>query len=228
MPFNFEDLRNRLNLVEPTGSLKADVSAFKNYNRVREEILGDISGFLKQRTANSNNSTDLNELWDARKVLDQKIFNELGDATFGTPQYTGVKVAARDMRKGFSDFITDSLSNPGQAEELNRFYEFMKVANSRGMNIKSEQEAFKMLRKQMGVQDIPEDIAKGAFYKFQMEQMNLMYESIENMAPKVLAQEGKNKIQLLAKKYPVLNWWTTGLVGAGGVGIGASIIGSSD
>jgi len=159
----------------------------------------------------------LNELWNARKVLDTKIFDELGDATFGTPQYTGVKAAARDMRTAFANFITDSLTNPGQAEEVNQFYEFMKIAKGRGMVIKSEDDAIKLLRKQMGIQDIPADIAKGAFYKFQMEQMNLMYEAVENMAPKVLAQEGKSKLKMLASKYPAL-----GLVGAGIVGAAVS------
>lgn len=217
VPFNFEDLRNRLNLVEPTGSLKSDPSALKNYNRVREEILDDMAGFLRSKTAGPENMTDMNELWNARKVLDQKIFDELGDATFGSAQYTGVKAAARDMRTAFANFITDSLTNPGQAEEVNRFYEFMKVAKSRGIDIRNEKDAIKLLRQQMGIQDIPENVAKGAFYKYAMDQMNLMYEAMENMAPKVLAQEGKNKLQLLAKQYPALNWLIGG-VGAGVVG----------
>lgn len=204
VPFNFEDFRGRLSLVEPASSLKNDAGAFQNYGRVREEILGDVASFLKSKGDLDNGVIDLNNLWDARKILDNKIYDELGASTFGTPQYTGVKAAAKDMRRAFSSYITDSLTNPGQAEELNRFYEFLNVAKSRGISISKEGDAIKLLKQQMGIQDIPENVAKGAFYKFQMDQMNLMYEALENMAPKVRGEAGKTGYELWAKRNPKL------------------------
>ncbi|MEY2702073.1 MAG: hypothetical protein RLY43_706, partial [Bacteroidota bacterium] len=205
----------------PTSSLKNDPSAFQNYGRVREEILGDVAGFLKSKGNVDTNKIDLNDLWEARKILDNKINNELGATAFGSPQYTGIKAAATDMRREFAKFITDSLTNPGQAEDLNKFYEFMKVARSRGIDIPNEGEAIKLLRKQMGIQDIPEDVAKGAFYKYQMEQMNLMYEALENMAPKLRSEIGKTGFELWAKRNPkkarALGW--AGIAGASAVGV---------
>jgi len=231
VPFNFEDFRVRLQQIQPSSSLKSDPSSFKNYNRIREEILGDIAGFIRSNS-DSANATDMNVLWDARKVLDRKIARELGDATFGTPQYSGVKAAARDMREGFSEFIKDSLSNPGQAEEVNRFRDFLQVATSRGIRITNEGDAIKLMRQQMGIQDVPEDVAKSAFFQHQMNQMSLMYKASDNMVDKVLSQNGKNKIQLLSAKYPALKWLVGGAIGAGlfggGVGAGGSIIGSTD
>lgn len=218
VPFNFQDLRDRFSMVQPSSGLKADPHALGTYERVREEMLQDIATHLK-KSGETSNVTDMNELWDARKILDKKIENELGSVAFDSPQYFGVKAAARDMRTAFNSFITDSISNPGQAEQVNKFYDFLNVARSRGIPIKNEGEAIKLLRKQMGINDVPEDVAKGAFYKYQMEQMNLMYEALGNMVPKAKGELGKTSIDLFLKDNPVVKAGKS-LLGIGALGVG--------
>jgi len=223
VPFNFEDLRVRLTQVQPSGGLKADVSAFNNYNRVREEILDDMATHLR-KSGKVENMTDLNELWNARKIVDTRIENELGATAFDSPQYQGVKAAATDIRREINKYITDSLANPGQAEEMNTFYEFLNVARSRGMKITSEQDAYALLRKQMGIKDVPQDVARGAFFRYQLDQMSSMYEAVTNITPKVKGELGMNKLDMLVRG-PVAR--TLGTIGgiAGGVA-GVTYLGS--
>lgn len=222
VPFNFEDLRNRLTMVTPDSGLKADPSAYTTYGRVREELLDDVARYLRLK-GDVSNATDMADLWDARKIIDAKIERELGTAAFGSPQYTGVKAAARDMRSSFNKFIVDSLANPGQAEKLNVFYDFLQTARSRGIGIPNESDAIKLLREQVGIADFDDNIAKAAFYKDKIERMNLLYEALDNMAPKALAEAGKTGIELWMKDHPLVAK-AVGLVAGGalaGAGFGA-------
>lgn len=222
VPFNFEDLQNSLGLVKPSSSLKSDATAFSTYGRVKEEIQQALYDFLKTNPERGN-STDMNNLWDARKVIDTKISQELGDATFGTPQYTGVKVAARDMRNAINTFITNSLAHPGQMEQVNAMTDFLQTARSKGIDISTESDAMKALAKQFGL-DADANAAKAAFFKASLSKMTGMYDAISNMAPKAYGELGKSEIQLLLKKHPILKK----LIGAGltGVGLGAGFKGA--
>lgn len=65
-------------------------------------------------------------------------------------------------------------------------------------------------------------------YRELLLQESHMLEAIGNAAEKGAATIGKNNIQLLTEKYPILKWIAGGLVGAGGVGVGSTVIGSSD
>jgi len=65
-------------------------------------------------------------------------------------------------------------------------------------------------------------------YRADLLKESHMLEVIFNMAMKNSKEIGLNKIQSLTLKYPVLKWAVGGLAGAGGVGVGASIIGSLD
>lgn len=220
VPFNFQDFRDRLTLVKPSTSLKSDKAAFETYGRVREEILDDVANFIR-RQGEVEGVTDMNALWDARKILDAKINAEL-KGTFGTPQYTGAKAAAADMRRAFKDFIVDSISNPGQAGTMNKFYDFLQTARSKGIDIRNEGDAIEALRKQFGINDFDEDVAKAAFYSDKMEKMNLMYEALTNMAPKALSEAGKSVPQIWMKEHP-LAAKALGLLGGGalaGLGFG--------
>lgn len=222
VPFNFEDLQTRLGQIQPSGSLKADPSAFKTYSRVREEIANDIAEHLR-KSGGYENMTDMNELWNARKVIDARINNELGDAAFGTPQYTGVKAAATDMRRAVSGFISDSIANPGQAEDINRMYEFLNEARNRGIRINTSDDAYRLLRDQMGIKDLPEDVAKAAFFKSQLEKMNLLYMARDNMLDKVKGELGKTRLQLFLEENPTTKkvLYTGGAIATGAIGLNA-------
>jgi hypothetical protein len=221
VPFNFEDLQTSLAQVKPQSSLKSDATAFGTYNRVKEEIQQTLYSFLKQNPARGN-ATDMNNLWDARKVIDTKISQELGDATFGTPQYTGVKSAARDMRQAISDFIVNSVGHPGQMEQVNAMNDFLQTARSRGMDISTEAKAMQALGDQFGL-NIDAGIARSAIFRDSMSRMTGMYDAISNMAPKAYSELGKTSIQLFLKQHPAL----AKVIGVGltGMGLGAGIKG---
>lgn len=216
VPFNFEDLRVRYAQIQPSPSLKSDRAAYETYKRVREEFLDDFAHFIRNNS-DAANLTDTNVLWDARKVMDSRMERELGEAIFDSPQFIGAKVAARDFRKAFTDFIVDSMENPGQMEQVNRFYEFLIEARNRGIDV-SNPKALMQLRKQLGIEDVPENIQKAAFFKDSMEQMRLLYQARENMVPKVRKALGKAKVPLV--KTLKTAGKAVGVIGAGGLGAG--------
>ena len=59
-----------------------------------------------------------------------------------------------------------------------------------------------------------------------------MIEALENIAEKNRGMIGKNNLQILAQRYPILKWViggvATGIAGGAGVGVGSTIINSSD
>lgn len=69
-------------------------------------------------------------------------------------------------------------------------------------------------------------------YKALLKQESLMLEAVGNIAEKEISNIGKNQLQILTSKYPILKWLiggaATGAVGAAGVGVGSAIIGSTD
>jgi hypothetical protein len=224
-PFNFADLRKSMELTTPRDTLKANPTAFKTYNSVRESLLNDVEGYLKQ-SGNTSNSTDFNELWNARKVVDNRIQAELGDKTFGTPQYAGVKAAARDFRNGLNQFMFNSLANPGKMEDVNKYADFLKTARSRGISIPNESDAMQALQHEFGVNQDQEASAKAAFFKDSLDKLNSMYEAVGNMAPKAYKEVGKTSYQLWLKNHPLLA--KVGGGAAAALGAGALFKGGSD
>lgn len=225
VPFHFENLRNKLQLVQPDDVLKADPGAFKTYGEVRERLLQSFYNQLN-KSGNKLASTDYNELWDARKALDSQIQRELGDKIFGTPQFTGVKAAARDMRRAFSEFIVDGLQYPGQMERVNQLQDFIQVARGKGIDIPNEGEAVKLLQRQFGLTAGEADVARAAFFRDSMERMNAMYDAVTNMSPKAVQEIGKTGYQLWMKNHPLLKEVLKGgafATGAGGLFTGASL-----
>lgn len=203
-PFNFEDLQNKLSLVHPQSSLKADPSALKTYDRVREEVQSNLYSSLKSLAKSKGdfgNTTDFNDVWNARKILDSKAEEELGSKVFGSPEYTGAKSAIQDMRQGLSQFITDSLHYPGQAEQVNKMQEFMQVARQRGIEIESPEELTGLM-KQMGIQNVPEDAAKAAFFSDNMRKVSNFYKAIDNVKTKIPDYLRENAT--FAKRHPLL------------------------
>lgn len=71
-------------------------------------------------------------------------------------------------------------------------------------------------------------LPKGNKYRADLLKESHMLEVIGNIADKNTKEIGLNKLQALTLKYPILKYWTSLLIGAGGVGVGSVIIGSSD
>lgn len=65
-------------------------------------------------------------------------------------------------------------------------------------------------------------------YRPLLTQESYMLEALGNIAEKNAKVIGKNNLQLITDRYPVLKWVIGGLAGAAGVGVGGAIIGSTD
>ena len=69
-------------------------------------------------------------------------------------------------------------------------------------------------------------------YRALLRQESLMLEAVGNIGEKGASIIGKNRLQILTAKYPILKWLVgglaTGIAGAAGVGVGSTIIGSTD
>jgi hypothetical protein len=225
VPFNFEDLRAYMTNAQPSFNFKTDKDAFVTYRQVRERILSKIYSSLKGKSAKSGDfgsTTDFNDVWDARKEIDRAIADELGAVTFDTPQYSGVRAAARDVREAFSGFISDSLATPGQMEKVNRMQEFLQEARKRGMDIDTEGDALKVLEQEFGISRSTADEARVAFFKDRMNQLNLMYEARGNLAEQNYKLLDKNAVQRWMKQNPTkANLLKYGI----GVGSGGAILG---
>lgn len=190
---NFADFRKKLEMVQPSSSLKSDPSAYKNYTRIREEILDDVANFIREQ-GDAGKPVDLNAYWDSRKILDSKINAELGATTFDSPQYSGAKAAATDLRKAFGDFMSDALEFPGQQEQLNKMQDFLSTFRARGGQIPNEQTAIDMLVKQFGLTADQAATARAAFFRDNMKRLSSLYNAADSLTTKARGELGTNAV----------------------------------
>ena len=227
VPFNFEDLRKASDLITPDATLKADPAAFKTYARVKENLLTTMNNQLKTSAKASGtfeSKTNMADVWDARKVIDQRIEEELGATTFGTPQYTGIKAAALDFRNGFNEFIANNVANPGQMEQVNKMQEFLQVSRARGIEIPDDEAAINMLRESFGLDASSEASARAAVFKDTMQRLNKMYEARGNIAESNYRLLDKNAIQRWVKQNPSKARALEYGIGVAGVGALGNVI----
>lgn len=75
-------------------------------------------------------------------------------------------------------------------------------------------------------------LPEGNQYRQLLTQESYMLEALGNISDKAASIIGQNRLQILAAEYPVLKWIVggigAGLIGAAGVGVGSTIIGSTD
>lgn len=79
---------------------------------------------------------------------------------------------------------------------------------------------------------IATQLPKNNPYKAAMLNQRYALEALGNIADKSASIVGKNNLQILTDKYPVLKWViggvATGITGAAGIGVGSALIGSSE
>lgn len=102
-----------------------------------------------------------------------------------------------------------------------------KLLESQGLgeNVKKE---IVLTARQKGNEYIASLLPKGNKYRADLLKESHMLEVLGNIADKNTKEIGLSKLQSLAIKYPVLKWAVSGLVGAGGIGVGSAVIGSLD
>lgn len=112
-------------------------------------------------------------------------------------------------------------------QEFDKIPAIKKLLDSQGLgeNVKKE---IVLTARTKANEYIAELLPEGNTYRADLLKESRMIEAIGNMAEKSTGIIGKNKLQLLTEKYPVLKWITGAAAGAASVGVGGALIGSSD
>lgn len=227
VPFNFGDLRNSLDNVRPTSAIKNDPSAFENYNRIKEELLGVAEKSLRETQNAGGKSvsgmTDLNDLWTPGKAIDKYIQKQLGDTTFGSPAYTGVKAAAQDLRNGFRQFMSDSMRYPGQMESLNRMTQFIRAMPD-NLRQTLNPENLDALREQFGIKTTPSSESLANILDQKMQKLHDMFEVRDNLATKARGEQGTTPFSRYMKAHPITKSVTHAVTSALKVGTGVDAL----
>lgn len=215
VPFNFEDLIKTFDQVQPKAQLD-NPEAIGTYNKIRERLQSVIANSIK-RTNRTGSMDDFNDIWNARKEMDNIIQEELGTKTFDSPAYKGVKAAAQDFRDSFRQFLSDSYRYSGQMEQLTKFKETVAQAEHQfGRKLNAEE--LQGLKENFGVSSSPEMEALANQWDSHMSNLSGLYDALSITANKARAENGKNWYQLFAKEHPVATKVVGGAAGAAGLG----------
>jgi len=106
-----------------------------------------------------------------------------------------------------------------------------KLLDSQGLGENVKKEVVLTVR-EMANRYVAELLPKGNTYRKSLLDESKMIRAIENIAEKNKGMIGKNNLQILAQRYPILKWViggiATGIAGGAGIGVGSAIIGSTD
>lgn len=218
VPTNFENFIDYMKNVKPSEAIGASKDTAQAFNRIRDRVIQTVYSSVKNASNKANDfksSTDLNVYWNARKTIDNVINEELGAKTFTDPSVSGIKAAAKSLRGGVADFISDALRFPGQMEKVAVYRNTLNGMRDKGMQLGSQE--LKGLAQQLGLNPTGEKVASK--WDASMNDLSNLYQASDNLATRAVKENGKNKIELFSKNHPVL---TKGLkIGAGLAGAGA-------
>jgi len=226
---NFEDIRKYTDGVEPPFVLKSEPVALSSFNQLKERFLSVLADSIKKSQSSTgkfgtgkrpmSGTVDLNELWAPGKTIDRMISDELGNAVWGTPQYTGIKAAAMAIRDVPRQFISDSLRFPGQMEKIVQMREVANTLAKKGIEFGLPEQ--KLYMKQMGIISTPEASAVANTWEKSMDTLHSLLDIRNNLAPKVRVGMGTNAVGRFFKANPV----TAGIIqkGAETTGLGAVV-----
>ncbi len=106
-----------------------------------------------------------------------------------------------------------------------------KLLNTAGLGENTRKEIVLAIRRSAN-EYIASQLPQGNLYRAPLSIESNMLEALGNIAEKSQNIIGKNKLQILTAKYPILKWLVGGIaagaVGAAGIGVGSSIIGSTE
>lgn len=112
-------------------------------------------------------------------------------------------------------------------QEFDNIPAIKKLLDSQGLGENTKREVSLTVRS-MANKYIASLLPKGNQFRETLLRESKMIEAMGNLAEKNSNTIGLNRLQVWDKKYPILRWFVGGAVGAGGVGVGSTIIGSSD
>lgn len=199
-PANFEDMRNYVESNNvPDANLQKDPGAYENYQRATQNGLDTLAKVMSDASKESGDygpQVSAAIIRKARIDIDQQIAKELGESTFGSPQYKGIKAAELGMRNTLNRMSEDMLRYPGQLENVNKMNDFISAAKGRGIEVDmTNPQVRTQLETKFGLQATPEGEAAAQKLAAQHKKMSYLYDSRDNMIDKYQRKIGKNKIQ---------------------------------
>lgn len=207
-PANFADMRDYMETNKPNSNLQKDPGASEAYNRATQDALDTLYSTMKgsaNETGNFGADTSAADIRKARIAIDQQISKELGENTFGTPQYKGIKAAEIDTRNLLNRMSEDMLRYPGQLDKLNKMNEFVSSAKGRGIEVNlDDPEVRSQLEKTFGLTATPEAESNAQKLADAHKNMSYLYQSRDNLIDKYQRKIGKNKIQEAVDSNPVV------------------------
>lgn len=112
-------------------------------------------------------------------------------------------------------------------QEFDKIPAIKKLLDSQGLGENTRKEIV-LTTRSMANKYISDLLPKGNQYRETLLKEHKMIEALGNIADKNTSIIDANKLQLLTKEYPILKWVVSGLAGAAGIGVGGTIIGSSN
>lgn len=213
-----EKLANAVkDVVSPKGSLGENIDAIK----LRIDQTDDgVRNYISTHKVPFNGNQLRSQLETAKNELD------LVFASDATAENTYNKVVDAFIRNVGSK---DTLGLFEGRQTFDQLPAVKKLLDSAALGENTRKEIVLAVRKAAN-EYIASLLPDGSIYKNAMSNQHLMLESLGNLSDKYKNIIGKNNIQLLAQKYPLLKYFVGTAIGgalAGGL-VGGAIIGSTD
>lgn len=205
-PANFADMRSYVESNNiPDANLQKDPAAFENYQRATQSGLDTLAKIMtdsSKATGDFGPNVSGANIRKARIAIDQQISRELGETTFGTPQYKGIKAAEISLRNTFNRMSEDMLRYPGQLENLNKMNEFISSSRARGVEVDMNNPKVRVqLERQFGLN--PSGETKAQQLAQQHLKMSHLYDARDNLIDRYQRKIGMNKVQETVQNSPV-------------------------
>lgn len=202
-------------VVSPRNSLS------KNVNAVNHKISTVNNGV---KTFIENNKTPFNANQLRARLMGAKADSKLVFASDATAEKTYNAVV-----DAFMDTVgkKDTAGLFEARQNFDKIPAIKKLLDSRALGENVKKSIVLDVRRAAN-EYIADQLPEGNTYRDQLRQESHMIEALGNAAEKGAHMIGKNGIQLLTEKYPILKWIVGTAIGAGGVGVGGALIGSSD
>lgn len=199
---NFQDMSQYMQRNKPSYSLSKDPGATEAYSRATDSALNTLANELKTSPSPIVSGA---EIRNARIKIDQEITRQLGETTFDSPQYKGIKAAEVDTRNMLNRMNEDLVRYPDQLSKLNRMNEFIDTAKARGIEVDMENPAVRMqIEDKFGLQSTPDSVANAKKLSDSHKTMTNLYTARDNMIDNFQSNVGKgNKVVEWARRNPV-------------------------
>ncbi len=204
------------------GVVNPKASTSQNVDAIQEALTKTNSGVKKYVTDNNvifNRGELRNALNSGKDELDLLFTSDaLAEKTYN-------KVVAKAMEQVDVNDIESLLSGRKSFDQLPAV---QKLLNNDRVGENTKREIVLAVRRAAN-KYIASRLPEGNTFRADLLKQHNMLEALGNISEKAFAQLGKNKIQLLNEKYPLMKWFIgAGLLGAGGVGVGGAAIASTD